>query len=49
MSTSFPAYRGSMHYQCLDCEKTHDIDELLYTCPACGEVLLLEDANFLPL
>jgi len=46
MSTSFPAYRGSMHYQCLDCEKTHDIDELLYTCPACGEVLLLEDANF---
>jgi len=46
MSKTFPTYRGSMHYQCLDCEKTHDIDGLLYTCPACGEVLLLEDANF---
>ena len=46
MSTTFPNYRGSMRYQCLDCKKTHDIDELLYTCPDCGEVLLLEDENF---
>jgi threonine synthase len=35
-----------MRYRCLGCRKTHGIDELLYTCPACGEVLLLEDGNF---
>jgi len=45
-SKNFPGYRGSMRYQCLDCKKTHDIGDLLYTCPACGEVLLLEDAAF---
>lgn len=45
-STTFPTYRGSMQYQCLGCGKTHGIDELLYTCPECNEVLLLEDASF---
>jgi threonine synthase len=45
-SKTFPLYRGSMHYQCLACEKTYGVDDLLYTCPACGEVLLLEDAAF---
>ena len=46
MNTDFPAYRGNMHYSCLGCGKTHGIDSLLYTCPECGEVLLLEDAGF---
>lgn len=35
-----------MRYRCLGCGKNHGIDELLYTCPDCGEVLLLEDASF---
>ncbi|MDL2291320.1 threonine synthase [Desulfovibrio sp. OttesenSCG-928-F20] len=45
-ATAFPSYRGHMQYRCLGCAATHGIDELLYTCPACGEVLLLEDAGF---
>lgn len=46
MPSSFPAYRGVMRYNCLGCGAKHGIDELLYTCPACGEVLLLEDSAF---
>ncbi|MDR1946110.1 MAG: threonine synthase [Desulfovibrio sp.] len=42
----FPSYRGNMFYRCLGCAGEHGIDELLYTCPRCGEVLLLEDRNF---
>ena len=42
----FPAYRGRMEYVCLHCGKRYPIDELLYTCPACGTVFLLEDVNF---
>ncbi len=43
---AFPAYRGDMQYRCLGCGKTHGIDSLLYTCPECSKVLLLEDAGF---
>ena len=43
---SFPTYRGDMRYNCLGCGTEHGIDELLYTCPDCGEVLLLKDKNF---
>ncbi len=32
-----------MAYVCLGCAARLDIDELYYTCPQCGEVLLLED------
>ncbi len=46
MPSTFPTYRGEMQYSCLGCSATHGIDELLYTCPSCGEVLLLEDASF---
>lgn len=42
----FPSYRGAMRYHCLSCKARHGIDELLYTCPSCGEVLLLEDTGF---
>ncbi len=42
----FPAYRGQLRYRCLACASRYGIDELLYTCPACGEVLLLEDERF---
>jgi len=42
----FPAYRGRMEYFCLGCGATHGVDELLYTCPGCGGVLLLRDTRF---
>jgi len=39
----FPGYRGKLEYVCLGCGQRFGIDELLYTCPRCGQVLLLED------
>ncbi|MDR2801017.1 MAG: threonine synthase [Desulfovibrio sp.] len=42
----FPSYRAEMRYRCLGCGAERNIDELLYTCPVCGEVLLLEDKGF---
>lgn len=41
-----PKHSGGMVYRCLSCEKLHGISELLYTCPSCGGVLLLEDTDF---
>ncbi|GEM_PF-39368 len=32
---------GTMRYQCLGCEESFGIERLLYTCPACGSVLML--------
>ena len=46
MSAQFPTYRGTMKYRCLGCNSTYGIDSLLYTCPACKSVLMLEDTNF---
>lgn len=40
---TFPAYRGEMEYVCLECGKRYPADDLLYICPACGSVLLLEN------
>ena len=42
----FPAERGRMEYFCLGCGARQPIEALLYTCPKCGEVLLLEDLDF---
>ena len=41
MSHDFPAYRGEMEYCCLGCGRHYPGDSLLYTCPECGDVLLL--------
>lgn len=38
----FPAYRGRMEYVCLDCGARYPGDSLLYACPQCGGVFLLE-------
>ena len=46
MNATFPTYRGLLKYVCLGCQSTYGIESLLYTCPKCGEVLLLEDTNF---
>ncbi len=36
-----PEPSGSMFYRCLRCKGEFDIDDLLYTCPSCGEILML--------
>jgi threonine synthase len=41
-----PTQNGSMSYRCLGCNNHFGIDELLYTCPECGTVLMLEDTSF---
>jgi threonine synthase len=42
----FPVERGRMEYFCLGCGARLPVEVLLYTCPQCGEVLLLEDVDF---
>lgn len=41
-----PEPSGQLRYCCLGCEATHSIEKLLYTCPNCGKVLLIEDGDF---
>jgi hypothetical protein len=41
-----PKVGGRVVYCCLGCEKEYGIDRLLYTCPACGSILLLADLAF---
>jgi threonine synthase len=37
---------GSLIYRCLGCRREFGIERLLYTCPSCGHVFLIYDANF---
>ncbi len=46
MSQDFPTRRARMEYVCMNCGRRHPVDSLLYTCPDCGGVLLLEDLDF---
>ena len=41
-----PSPRGRLVYRCLNCRAEHPIEKLLYTCPDCGSVMLIEDAEF---
>jgi threonine synthase len=41
-----PQCRGRLVYRCLGCPERFGIRRLLYTCPACGGVLLIEDEDF---
>ncbi|HSO67727.1 MAG TPA: threonine synthase, partial [Desulfatirhabdiaceae bacterium] len=41
-----PKPSDGMFYQCLGCGHEFGIVKLLYTCPDCGQVLLLQDAHF---
>lgn len=45
-SSDFPARRARMEYVCMQCGARHGVDQLLYTCPDCGGVFLLEDLDF---
>jgi threonine synthase len=41
-----PAHDGRMVYRCLGCDAQYGIERLLYVCPQCREVLLIDDLNF---
>ncbi len=41
-----PEHRPSLFYKCLGCEATYNMDNLLYICPSCRSVLLIEDNQF---
>ncbi len=41
-----PKINGDPVYRCLGCNHEFSIEKLLYTCPDCGQVLLIEDKNF---
>jgi len=38
-----PFHNGEPIYQCLGCEKTYKLDTLLYTCPHCADLLMIND------
>jgi threonine synthase len=38
-----PSVQGDVGYDCLACGLRHEPDQLLYTCPACGGLLMLTD------
>jgi threonine synthase len=38
-----PVHAGRPRYRCLGCQGRFDIDRLLYVCPECRQVLLIED------
>ena len=40
-----PRPQGELYYKCLGCGAEHSVDELLYVCPACSEVLLIHNRN----
>ena len=41
-----PEPTGQMYYQCLGCKGEFGIDRMVYTCPECGNVLMLADSRF---
>ena len=41
-----PGHNGQLIYRCLGCYREYGIEELLYTCPECKDVLLIYDKNF---
>jgi len=38
-----PKPEGDLVYRCLECGEEYDISRLLYTCPKCRGLFLLED------
>ncbi len=41
-----PEPKGELYYQCLGCSGQFSMEKLLYVCPQCGQVLLIENKNF---
>ncbi len=40
-----PKIQGDLYYKCLGCSAEYTIEELLYVCPECNQVLLIHDRN----
>ncbi len=40
-----PKAQGDLYYKCLSCSSEYSIDNLLYVCPECNQVLLIHDRN----
>ena len=40
-----PTPRKDLYYKCLGCGARHSIEKLLYVCPECNEVLLIQDKH----
>lgn len=40
-----PEPSGHLVYHCLGCEREYEADSLLYTCPSCGGVFLIQDQD----
>ncbi|MBW1947781.1 MAG: pyridoxal-phosphate dependent enzyme, partial [Deltaproteobacteria bacterium] len=40
-----PSPSGHLVYHCLGCGREYEIDSLLYTCPDCGKVFLIQDLD----
>ena len=38
-----PGVRSGLHYKCLGCAAEYSIEKLLYVCPECNQVLLIQD------
>ena len=45
-SKILPKHAGRLVYHCLGCGHEFGIEELVYVCPDCGQVLLIDDLNF---
>jgi threonine synthase len=45
-SAILPRHAGRLIYRCLGCDREFGIEELLYVCPDCGQLLLIHDLNF---
>ncbi|MCJ7773853.1 MAG: threonine synthase [Desulfobacterales bacterium] len=41
-----PKQEGKLVYRCLSCAEEFGIEKLLYTCPECGQLLLIHDLHF---
>ncbi len=41
-----PSHEGKLIYRCLGCKQEYSIENLLYVCPECGQVLLIYDQDF---
>jgi len=41
-----PSHTGRMVYRCLGCGGQFGIEQLLYVCPECRQILLIEDLDF---
>ncbi len=40
-----PKVQGDLYYKCLGCAAEYSIKKLLYVCPECNQVLLIQDRN----